>query len=177
MKYLISMLYNLKLCTVKGNKKISKQPKFESSNSKNKLSVQLCISQKVWRYSFLQYFCFLSIKSNSIFYVVLIISLISFESFVNFSWKWRLLQKIYSTPCVHHSTSTSLTSLRSYIMVIQIVEFSSWGYKFGKFLPKNQHTQMKLLNFENWCNGEVLKIFDNYTNSQNSIISFGYVDF
>ena len=82
---------------------------------------------------------------------------ISFESFVNFSWKWRLLQKIYSTPCVHHSTSTSLTSLRSYIMVIQIVEFSSWGYKFGKFLPKNQHTQMKLLNFENWCNGEVSK--------------------
>ena len=29
-------------------------------------------------------------------------------------------------------------------MVIQVVEFSSGGYK-------NQHTQRKLLNFENWC--------------------------
>ena len=27
-----------------------------------------------------------------------------------------------------------------------------------KFLPKNQHTKGKLLNFENWCNGEVSKI-------------------
>ena len=41
-----------------------------------------------------------------------------------------------------------------FIMVIQIVEFSSWGYKFGKFLPKNQHTQRKFSNFENWTNGE-----------------------
>ena len=27
-----------------------------------------------------------------------------------------------------------------------------------RFLPKNQHTQRKLLNFGNWVNGEVLKI-------------------
>ena len=27
-----------------------------------------------------------------------------------------------------------------------------------RFLPKNQHTQKKLLNFENWVNGEVSKI-------------------
>ena len=27
------------------------------------------------------------------------------------------------------------------------------------FLPKNQHTQKKLLSFENWCNGEVSKIW------------------
>ena len=27
-----------------------------------------------------------------------------------------------------------------------------------RFLPKNQHTQRKLLNFENWVNGEVSKI-------------------
>ena len=30
--------------------------------------------------------------------------------------------------------------------------------KFEIFLPKIQHTQRKLLNFENWVNGEVLKI-------------------
>ena len=30
--------------------------------------------------------------------------------------------------------------------------------KLERFLPKNQHTQRKLLNFENWVNGEVSKI-------------------
>ena len=43
------------------------------------------------------------------------------------------------------------------IMVIRVVEFSSGGAKLERFLPKNQHTQSKLLNFENWCNGEVSK--------------------
>ena len=31
------------------------------------------------------------------------------------------------------------------------------GEKLERFLPKNQHTQRKLLNFENWVNGEVSK--------------------
>ena len=32
------------------------------------------------------------------------------------------------------------------------------GYiKLERFLPKNQHTQRKYLNFENWTNGEVSK--------------------
>ena len=30
--------------------------------------------------------------------------------------------------------------------------------KLERFLPKNQHTQRKLLNFENWVNGEVSKV-------------------
>ena len=45
-----------------------------------------------------------------------------------------------------------------HIMAIRVVEFSNRGYKIRKILPKNQHTQRKLLNFENWVNGEVLKI-------------------
>ena len=32
------------------------------------------------------------------------------------------------------------------------------GTKLERFLPKNQHTQRKLLNFENWVNGEVSKV-------------------
>ena len=28
---------------------------------------------------------------------------------------------------------------------------------YERFLPKNQHTQRKLLNFENWVNGELSK--------------------
>ena len=44
-------------------------------------------------------------------------------------------------------------------MVIWVVEFSSGGGTLGtkseRFLSKNQHTQRKILNFENWVNGEV----------------------
>jgi hypothetical protein len=41
-------------------------------------------------------------------------------------------------------------------MSIRVVEFSCGGYKIReRFLPKNQR---KLLNFENWVNGEVSKI-------------------
>ena len=43
-------------------------------------------------------------------------------------------------------------------MAIRVVEFSSEGEKVEIFLPKNQHTQKKLLNFENWVSGEVSKI-------------------
>ena len=35
--------------------------------------------------------------------------------------------------------------------------FQTGGTKSKRFLPKNQHTQRKLLNFENWVNGEVSK--------------------
>ena len=43
-------------------------------------------------------------------------------------------------------------------MAIQVVKFLTGGTKSERFLPKNQHTQRKLLNFENWVNGEVSKI-------------------
>ena len=42
-------------------------------------------------------------------------------------------------------------------MVIRVFEFSSWETKLERFLPKNQHTQRKLLNFENWVNGGGVK--------------------
>ena len=35
--------------------------------------------------------------------------------------------------------------------------FQTGGAKSERFLPKNQHTRRKLLNFENWVNGEVSK--------------------
>ena len=41
-----------------------------------------------------------------------------------------------------------LTSWRFLIMAIRVVEFSN-GTKLERFLPKNQHTQRKVLNFEN----------------------------
>ena len=42
-------------------------------------------------------------------------------------------------------------------MAILVVEFSNGGKKLGRFLPKNQHARRKLLNLENWLNGEVSK--------------------
>ena len=41
------------------------------------------------------------------------------------------------------------------IMAIRVVEFQTGGTKLEIFLPNNQHTQRKLLNFENLGNGEV----------------------
>ena len=35
-------------------------------------------------------------------------------------------------------------------MSIRIVDFSKGGTKLERFLSKNQHTQRKWLNFENW---------------------------
>ena len=49
-------------------------------------------------------------------------------------------------------------------MAIPVVEFSNQGYKIRKILPKNQHTQRKLLNFENWVSGEALKIEHHFSN-------------
>ena len=39
-----------------------------------------------------------------------------------------------------------------------LTSFQAGRTKLERFLPKNQHTQRKLLNFENWVNGEVSKI-------------------
>ena len=38
-------------------------------------------------------------------------------------------------------------------MAIRVVEYSNGGAKLERFLPKNQHRQRKLLNFENWILG------------------------
>ena len=35
--------------------------------------------------------------------------------------------------------------------------FQTGGYKIRKILPKNQHTQRKLLKIKNWVNGEMSK--------------------
>ena len=44
-----------------------------------------------------------------------------------------------------------------HIMALRVVGFLSWGYKIRNIFPKNQHTQRKLLYFENWVNGGGVK--------------------
>ena len=43
------------------------------------------------------------------------------------------------------------------VMVIQVVEFSSGGYKIRKIFAKKSTYPKEILNFENWYNGEVSK--------------------
>ena len=43
-------------------------------------------------------------------------------------------------------------------MAILAMDFQVRDTKLVRFLPKNQHTQRKLLNFENLCSGELSKI-------------------
>ena len=42
--------------------------------------------------------------------------------------------------------------------------FQAGGTKLKRFLPKNQYTEKKLLNFEFWINGEVSKIGHHFIN-------------
>ena len=49
-----------------------------------------------------------------------------------------------------------------YSLTRSIWQYGLWGFQTGstkleRFLPKDQHTQRKLSNFENWSNGEVSK--------------------
>ena len=49
------------------------------------------------------------------------------------------------------------TSVYLVTMAKRVMEFQVRGYKIRKWLPKNQMQSMKLLNYENWCNGKVSK--------------------
>ena len=45
----------------------------------------------------------------------------------------------------------------------ELWQYGLWSFQKGdtkleRFLPKNQHTQWKLLNFEFWINGELSKV-------------------
>ena len=48
---------------------------------------------------------------------------------------------------------------KSSVPEIQVWQYRLWSFQMGgikpkRFLPKNQHTQRKFLNFENWTNRE-----------------------
>ena len=48
--------------------------------------------------------------------------------------------------------------INRYLIQCELWQYGLWsfqtrGTKLERFLPKNQHTQRKLLNFENWISG------------------------
>ena len=47
--------------------------------------------------------------------------------------------------------------LMSPLLQYGLLRFQAGDIKLERFLPKNQHTQRKLLNFENWTNREPQK--------------------
>ena len=56
----------------------------------------------------------------------------------------------------------TIPSWCTYFNVCILWQYGLWSFQTGGakleiFLPKNQHTQRKLLNFENWVNGKVSK--------------------
>ena len=57
----------------------------------------------------------------------------------------------------------SSESLVCYTSVYLLWQYGLWSFQTGyvkleRFLRKNQHTQRKFLNFENWTNGEPQKL-------------------
>ena len=46
----------------------------------------------------------------------------------------------------------------------ELSSFQAGDIKWERCLPKNQHTQSKSLNFENWCSGELSKIGHHFKN-------------
>ena len=61
---------------------------------------------------------------------------------------------LLSSVCGHFYVILYECGVKLTIMAEQVVEFPSGGYKISH---KNQHTQKKSLNFENWVNEEVSK--------------------
>ena len=63
----------------------------------------------------------------------------------HFYWKWWSLEE------QSYKTSEIWTGWR--VWQYGLWSFQTGSKKLKRFLPKNQHTQRKLLNFENWING------------------------
>ena len=84
-------------------------------------------------------------------------------------WFWTFLQKnqnsnaqLYRTGAEAQSKQCTKTENLQLVQVRTVWQYGLWSFQTGgtkleRFLPKNQHTQRKLLNFENWVNGEVSK--------------------
>ena len=60
----------------------------------------------------------------------------------------------YNLNFLRGSRNGRLFLVSSVHFLLWLSSFQKWG---TKYLPKNQHTQRKLLNFENWCSGRCQK--------------------
>ena len=84
-------------------------------------------------------------------------------------WKGRPSAALWFSVCqwrsIHNVTKGTLIFIWYHSILLPVLiswqyglrSFQTGGTKLERFLHKNQHTQRKLLNFENWCKGEVSK--------------------
>ena len=86
-------------------------------------------------------------KSNHL----LRLSYLQFPSDVS---KWQFHEQIFCNyrPIPNYQGTAVLS-----VQQCRLSSFQMVVYKIGKLSPKNQYTERKLLNFENWCNEEVSK--------------------
>ena len=85
---------------------------------------------------------------------------------VRFATRFQIVQMDQTNLLVHAQPQrdpvlnrrTFVATMVTITMAIRDCGVFIRGYKLERFLPKNQHTQRKLLDFENWFNGEVSKI-------------------
>ena len=73
--------------------------------------------------------------------------------------KYRHKHPIYNLPTILHR-----------IIIWKLWQYGLWSFQTGDtkleiFLPKNQHIQKKLLNFEFWINGKLSKIGHYFSNN------------
>ena len=66
------------------------------------------------------------------------------------------------SPCYDYKRMGSFSRSKKSNNVLTLWQYWLWSFQTGykkleTFLHKNQHTQRKLLNFENWTNGEPLQ--------------------
>ena len=80
--------------------------------------------------------------------------LVSEEIFI--VWRSNFIKDFrfnFTEICAHVNFGVYLSTRREY----GLWSFQMGNTKLERFLPKNQHTQRKLLNFEFWINGELFK--------------------
>ena len=71
------------------------------------------------------------------------------------------------------SVTKSLSGQKSVLWQYQLWSFQERDTKLERFLAKNQHTQRKSLNFENWSNGKMSRIGHHFKGQLISKGNFG----
>ena len=84
------------------------------------------------------------------------------NSFVQFPVKKTSIRfNVFAQSCKEAKTDTILYEFSTGLSLGNFLlrQYRLWSFQMGytkleRFLPKNQHSQRKFLNFENWTNGE-----------------------
>ena len=134
--------------------------------------VQSKLALKYWRKLIPKYLCFsiniANLKKN---HIISRIYPFNEKCCIYSPWYNLSKSKIKSSVqfCKRESSSSLVsTGLAKLVLIVnldcmsRLWQYGMWSFQTGgtkleRFLPKNQHTQRKLLNFENWVNGEVSK--------------------